>query len=210
MSLQSTLQNIESHEFAARLGIANTLDMFYLLAQQEAPVKELIEVLKNQDEASHLVAHVTSLLSEREDVRYRNSRDSALAVCIWALDKTQPELAKLLAANVLNAPRLWWARKAAMEFLGTETTANPQHSGYSTVEKEGWKNRDAATKNVLIIPDARPDLISAGHISSPSTILITSTAAQTSSEVPGEMTQGSSNTQTVTKAVDSWSSTHGA
>lgn len=211
MSLQSTLQNIESHDFAARLGVANTLDMFYALAKQEAPVKELVLMLKNEGEAGRLLAHVSSLLGEQEDVRYRNSRDSAVAVCIWALDQTQPEFAKLLAANVLNSPRLWWARKAAMEFFGgTTTVAKMEQTGASMIETAGWKNGDSKTKNILIVPESSPELMSAGHITRPDAITVTSDAARTSEELPGEMTPDSPNSQTVTKAVDSWSNTHGA
>jgi hypothetical protein len=205
------LQNIDSHDFAAKLGIANTLDMFYAIAQQEAPVKELLAMLRNSADAILLLEHITSLLREQEDVRYRNSRDGAVAVCIWALGKTQPALARILAANALNAPRLWWARKAAIDFFEASTQApNISRTGSNMIEKGNWQNGDFKTKDVLIIANASADIVSAGRIAVPDTISATGYASTTSTEIPGEMTPYSSRTQNVTKAVDSWSNTPGA
>ncbi len=67
MSLQTVIHEIESHEFAGRLGIANTLDMLIAQIAQEKAAKELTLLLTDRKKANGLLAHATSVLRERED-----------------------------------------------------------------------------------------------------------------------------------------------
>ena len=203
MSLYTALQEVESHDFAARLGVANNLEMLFALAEQEQSVKELLALLQNGDEANRLLSHVISLLREQEDVRYLNSRDVAVAVCIWALGRTQPALARLLASEVLSAPRVWWARRAAIESAGGGfiQPAVVASSSYSVVSTEGWGDRGSQTKDVLIVQEPGTELIRTGQVSSPNNFSTSTDSLRSLSELPGEMTDGSSESETLTKVV---------
>jgi hypothetical protein len=201
MSLQTVLSNIESHDFAARLGVANNMGMFIALAEREEAVKELVQLLQDRDNASKLLDHVAAQLKEQEDVRYRNSRDAAVAVCIWALKQSQPTLAGLLASHVLGAPRFWWARRVATDFSGglqAPSTAGP--ASFTLVKKKGWTSGGSEGKEVLVIPEMT--LISNRQIAGPGTVTATSNTVMTSTALPGEMTTSSSLTQTQLTVVE--------
>jgi len=196
MSLQDALREIESHDFSARLGVANNMAMFLALAERESSVGELIRLLKEPDNANRLLSHVASVLQEQEDVRYRNSRDTAVAVCLWALKQDHPSLAKLLASNVVSEPRLWWARRMAGDLEGRSLTTSESSL---VVNNAGWTNVSSQGKEVLVVPQTR--LVTSGHIAGANTITATSDARGSSSSLPGEMTSTSSLSGTVTKVV---------
>jgi hypothetical protein len=196
VSLQTALKEIESHEFSARLGIANTMEMLLDVAQQERAVKELLLLLQNRDEANNLLSHVVSRLTEQEDIRYRNSRDIAIAVCIWSLNRTQPALAKLLAADVLSSPRLWWARRVALEYaLGRLIQPDYTRSKDTlTLKKTDWGTTGTRAKEVLVVSEPRADLIGEKKILDPAAIESTGDAVTSNKEIPGEFTANSSET----------------
>jgi hypothetical protein len=201
MSLQTVLSDIESHDFSARLGVANNMGMFLALAEREEAVKELVRLLQDRDNASKLLDHVAAQLKEQEDVRYRNSRDAAVAVCIWALKQSQPTLAGLLASHVLGAPRFWWARRVATEFSGgVQTPSSVGPASFTLVNKRGWTSGGSEGKEVLVIPEMT--LISNRQIAGPGTITGTSNTVMTSTALPGEMTASSSLTQTQLTVVE--------
>jgi len=113
VSFSAALQQIESHDFAAHLGVANNLEMLYTLAGQEQVVKELTTSLLDYTVAVRLLTHVGSIFRTGRR-SFSESRDAAIAVYIWALAQSQPALAGLAASAALNAPRLWWAKRAAL------------------------------------------------------------------------------------------------
>ncbi len=130
-----------------------------LIAQiaQEKAAKELTLLLTDRKKANGLLAHATSVLREREDVRYRFSRDIAVAVYVWALNHSNKGLAKLLAAEIVNTPRVWWARKLAVESVGGPLV-NPEVRD-EVVVKTNWGapnsqvNFSTQTKDVIVISE---------------------------------------------------------
>jgi hypothetical protein len=199
VNFSTALREIESHDFAARLGVANTTNMLFTLAQQEQSVKDLLSALEKRDEANRLLAHAVSILREQEDVRYRNSRDTAVAVYIWALKHTHPLLAKLLAAEVLGAPRLWWARRIAIETAeGIFHHPNIQSTAgvfIKTATTSQWKTGSTQTKDVLIVSEPGTDLIRRGNIIDPDDIEATSDATKSQEDTRDFRTDGESQIQ---------------
>ena len=166
MSFSAALQQIESHDFAAHLGVANNLEMLYTLAGQEQVVKELTTSLLDYTVAVRLLTHVGSIIQEQEDVRFRNPRDAAIAVYIWALAQSQPALAGLAASAALNAPRLWWAKRAALNVTsGTWMEGTAEAGAHKLMTRAtDWKDGGAGRKDVLIVSDPGKDMIRAGRV----------------------------------------------
>ena len=181
MNLYALLRLIESHDFAAHLGLANNLEMLFAQARQNAAVKQLLTLLSDEAVALQLLAHVGSLLREQDDVRYRNSRDGAIAVYIWALTGTQPALARLAASAALNAPRLWWAKKAALNVASpTVQPGKTESKVKGLLTRVGaWRESGEGNQyNVLIVSDPAEDLIRAGRVLDPSSLTVTTDAAE--------------------------------
>jgi hypothetical protein len=162
MSFESAIQNIESHEFGATLGIANDPEMFFELARQQNPVAELMKSLADKSNQKRLVLRVISVLRQREDLRFRNSRDAALAVYLCALECVNKRYAILAATDVISQPRLWWARKAATAVLSR--VGHPSMVSHKIVtdslKKAFLKNR----KDVLIVNEPSGDWMRTGNI----------------------------------------------
>jgi hypothetical protein len=194
VSFSTALQQIESHDFAAYLGVANNLEMLYTLATQEQGVGELAVLLRDHAVARNLLAHVASIIREQEDVRYRNPRDAAIAVYIWMLAQTQPALALLAAGAALNAPRLWWAKKAALSVTsGTWMEGTAEAKAHTLMAKAAdWKDGGAGRKDVLIISDPSEDLIRQGRVLDPDLLNLDTNTMDSQNMDAGYSTTGSS------------------
>jgi hypothetical protein len=165
MSFETALKEIESHNFAARLGVANNEAMLRAIATKEQSVVELMWLLRSSESASRLLSHTSFLIREQDDVRYRNSRDTAIAVYIWLLAQMQPSLGRLLAAEAIRAPRLWWGRKMALSVLaGHPFTIDPSTATNRIVLKDEWQNDGGADKETLVIRESAGELVREGRV----------------------------------------------
>jgi hypothetical protein len=125
----------------------------------------LVSSLQNAGDASRLLSHASSLIREQDDVRYRNPRDTAIAIYIWALGQTQPAFAALLAAEVIRAPRLWWARKLALTLLANGAISHDIETVTERVLLKGeWQNESSTEKESLVISDPDGNLIREGRV----------------------------------------------
>jgi hypothetical protein len=118
MSLPELMKSIETPRFSSYLGLANNTVMFQDVLEGQPVVQQLLIELRDPAVSRKLLARVESLAREQDDIRFRNQLDAALAVYTWALDRTDHSLGKLAASVVLDVPRLWWARKTALQILG--------------------------------------------------------------------------------------------
>ncbi len=118
MSIQGITKAIESQDFSSVLGFANNSEMYRELLRQQPEVLQLVESLKTPSNARELLSRIDVLVHEQDDIRFRNSRDSAIAVYIWAINELEPTLGRLAASLALSAPRLWWARQVAAAIFG--------------------------------------------------------------------------------------------
>lgn len=134
MSLEAIFRSIESQKFLSYLSFANSAVIFDKLVDSQPVVRHLTDELKSNPEIERRVlSRVESLVREQDDVRYRNQRDAALAAYTRALNNSNPALGRLAASIVLDAPRLWWARKTALNILGGAMVAPPPAISSTTV-----------------------------------------------------------------------------
>jgi hypothetical protein len=111
MKLKEMFEKIESYDFAAYVGIASDLRIFFIAASEQAVVKELIEALDSQDTLQALFFRIYLLSQQDIAEDYRHPHDIALAIYLWLISKKELKLAKLAADCTLQAKNLFWARK---------------------------------------------------------------------------------------------------
>jgi hypothetical protein len=174
-------REIESHDFAARLGFANDDAMLFDLAASESQVKSLTEALKQSPtNAISLLQRIIRLVQEEDDIRYRNSRDTAMAVYIAALSAANPALARLAAAEVLANPRLWWARKAALRAIGKAwVSQRPQAAQRAFYANSTTEVHASPEKDMLVVPEPSTELLRGGRVINPDTISVIGNSATT-------------------------------
>lgn len=162
MNLESLFRQIESHDFAARLSVANNLEMFCALLAQDATARNLVtQLASDKEQAVYLLSRANSLIREQDDVRYRNSHDEAIGVYLWALMQSRPALGRIAASAILSTPRLWWARKLALRVVSDSwpyLISEPKTGNVLTNTSE-WKLTNAGLKNVLIVSNPDEGLI---------------------------------------------------
>jgi len=100
------------------------------------------------------------LIKEQDDIGYRSSRDAAIATFIWVLNETQPDLAQVVIATTLNAPRLWWARKVAFDAVRRQSTV-PQNA--NTMISGGEQRSANAPRELLVISQPAENAIVEGR-----------------------------------------------
>jgi hypothetical protein len=160
MTLPQALHELESHDFAAGLGLANNVEMLYTAMASRSAVRDLVGLCGNRDDAFRLISRAVSLVKEQDDVSYRNPRDAAIATYLWVLAQTQPDLAQLLAASVLNAPRFWWARKVGLDLVRRHAPV-PQSTTRVSNENE-WRVSGSGQRDLLVISEPAERAIIAG------------------------------------------------
>jgi hypothetical protein len=179
MSLRDVTNTLEDLDFSSRVGLANNLQMLKELLQFDRDVRRLLGELANESNARALLSRVEDLIRVQDDVRYRNRRDASVAVYLWALNQTSPALARIAASLVLSAPRLWWARKTALEILGGAegpSTSNPTRQ--STVSSTDWTTSSKAMGESIFIGGTERELVKGERILDPSTVKTHSASAE--------------------------------
>lgn len=161
LSLSGAIESIERAEFSSSLGLANNVDMFRELLGREPAVQALLAYLKQPGNSKILLGRIESLVREQDDIRFRNSRDAAIAVYLWALNATNPPLGRLGASMVLVAPRLWWARKTALAIVSGTSVHTESARGSSGVSLVGqWRTASQGDiKEVMVLGEPPFELI---------------------------------------------------
>ena len=109
MTFEEAIQDIESHEFAAKLGLASDFKTFTRIAASQISVKELFKQLEKPEIEDRLYNRAVDLSQRSIDPRYENSLDKALTIYLWVTDLRNPHLALLMAEHIIHAPQCWWA-----------------------------------------------------------------------------------------------------
>lgn len=111
MTYEEAVQEIESHEFSARLGIASDFKTFTHIAVSQPSVKELFTQLKKPEIEESLYNRTVDLSRRSIDPSFENPLDKALAIYLWVTDLRNPNLALLMSEHIIHAPQCWWAHK---------------------------------------------------------------------------------------------------
>lgn len=118
MNLATTLREIKSHEFAARLNVVSSMPSFFAAASKEPAVMSLYLGMNQSGEAREEVLGYIQDLSQLEiDRRYENPHDTALAILLWATVFTASDYSHMAADLVDRAPQCWYAKKLARRIL---------------------------------------------------------------------------------------------
>lgn len=152
MSLRDILPVIESHEFAARLNVASDFNTFSAAMAAEESFQAMRRELALAD---RIAERVLELLRRRVDVRYENPWDAAIAAYLLALCTSKPELAELVAANVLQASQLWWATKIARHVVSEQRTdSSDAVSGFAGLHATCSLRADESMDLIVWLPVA--------------------------------------------------------
>jgi hypothetical protein len=118
MTLEQLLQEIESHEFSARLNVASSMQALFANARKEPSVIALYQHMRKSGEACEEVLSVIQDLSHLAvDPRYENPHDTSLAVLLWLTSSAAPDYTYLSADLIDHAPQCWYSKKLARAIL---------------------------------------------------------------------------------------------
>ncbi len=149
---QSLRNQIESHEFSARVNVASSDTVFARALAAERAVQDLLRASQGNDEhAKEILARIWKLSSLVVDSKFEHPFDSALAAYLWVLSWTHPQLASVAASAVLEAANCWWARRVAERLAEAQEKQTPYSTGSSPVLS--WE-RASAPSQLGILPSA--------------------------------------------------------
>ncbi len=117
MKTEALFEAIESHESAARVGLASDLKTAVEIALGEPSVQALGSKLEKSDIATLILTRVLSLAKQKIDPRYENPNDVALFIYALLLSIHYPSLAFVAATVLCETPHLWWAGVFATRLL---------------------------------------------------------------------------------------------
>jgi hypothetical protein len=131
--LQELFTAMESHEFSAIVNLASDFKTFVRILASEKPVQDLAEEMREAKVRAAVSERALALVKDQGEEGYEHPWDSALAAYLWLLADKDPELAKVAAATIAQAPRCWWARKLAEKVLSPERFPSSAGSGSPTL-----------------------------------------------------------------------------
>lgn len=185
MSLAAVITAIESPQFATFLGLANNSRMFRDVVENIPAARQLLTELKEPANTRKLLARTESLVREQDDVRYRNQRDAAIAIYVWALNETDGSLGRLAASVVLESPRLWWARKTALDILGQGFARPSQQQGVRTVTPDDWNTASIGVSGGSLVVSTPPrELLERERVLNPTNLDVRSEKKTETSATP--------------------------
>jgi hypothetical protein len=133
--VESLFKVIESHEFAAIVNLASDWKTFARILGSEKAVQDLAGEMSDAGVWEAVCERVLALVPDHGEEGCEHPRDAALAAYLWLLAAKDAPLARSAAAKIAEAPRCWWARKAAERVLsagkdkGPGTVGAPPSSG---------------------------------------------------------------------------------
>jgi len=110
-------EDIESHEFAARVNVASNLVTFLRGARSQVSVIGIFEELEKEEKLFQVLTRLIDLSKKTVDPRYENPWDTALAVYLWLVSLKSTKAASLGAQFILQSPQCWWAERIARSIL---------------------------------------------------------------------------------------------
>ena len=136
MDLQSLFREIESHEFAAYLGVTSNLNTFLRVAFEQEIVRTLCDALDSRENFKEVIFRIHELSKKSIDERYENPSDTALAIYVQAIYLKDLELGQIAAEIALKAPQTWWTSKVKVL---QEYQISSQSNCVDLQDGENWK-----------------------------------------------------------------------
>jgi len=117
VSIAEAISEIERMDFSARLGLANSFQVFLRNISNDPSVKAVLDSTKSPENSQRVLQRVLSLASLKTDFRYLNRYDVPLATYLWVLSRASPALAAVAAEACSNLPRTWWTEQVVRYIL---------------------------------------------------------------------------------------------
>jgi hypothetical protein len=122
MTLEEFFNEIESISFAVRYSVASGFRTVKNGLEIDEILRELIEVVQNSPEKrQQVLQRLQMLLKENPQPEYAHPKDEALVGYLYVLSQTDDILTLQAIENILQTPKLWWARRLAEELRQTAT-----------------------------------------------------------------------------------------
>lgn len=147
MTFEEAIQDIKSHDFAARVNIASDFRTFLSLVENQEPFQSMVREMSSEINHRRILLEVLKISRQQVDSRYENPWDSAIAAFLEALRLKSHELALLAAEIAAQAPQCWWARKVADVVLEGRIMWSTQAPKKERVQVSGFP---LEIKNVLV------------------------------------------------------------
>ena len=148
---------IESLNFAINVGLANSFRAFLRNIDGDPVVKELLESAKSPDVARQILKRVLSLSKMGVDFRYLHRFDIPLAIYLWVLSRTHPELATAAAEATAYLTRTWWTEQVSRYILeglfARSNAATTVLTGYSSATASYATTTNPVTVTTTFLPD---------------------------------------------------------
>jgi hypothetical protein len=116
----SLFKVLESREFAAIVNLASDWKTFARILGSEKAVQDLAGEMSDAGVRAAVGERVLALLTDHGEEGCEYPWDASLAAYLWLLAARDVPLARNAAAKIAEAPRCWWARKAAERVLSAE------------------------------------------------------------------------------------------
>ena len=125
MLFRELIINIESHEFSAKMNYASSFNFFLRLLDEDPLIDSLTRLMiKNPDTIIQTISRVEQLSRLRVNPQYENVNDVAISAYCWALNKVNPNGAKIASAFATYSNVSWWAKKTAVYILENVSLLN--------------------------------------------------------------------------------------
>jgi hypothetical protein len=136
-NIQQRFQTIEFGDELALLGLAEGFKMFIDLLGEVPEIVRFAQSLDEEKTRLLTLSRIVDVSRIQIDRKYRNPRDIALAVYIWAIWKHDTSLGESAAELSREVPNLWWADLMSQEVLARRRTVTvSQESGFLDIKSD--------------------------------------------------------------------------
>jgi hypothetical protein len=150
--VESLFKTLESPEFAAIVNLASDWKTFARILGSEKSAQDLAGEMSDASVRGAVCARIFALVADHGEEGFEHPWDSALAAYLWLLAAKDEPLARSAAAKIAEAPRCWWARKAAEGVLSTGEDGGVGNRGRSALSRHRAGTEHRNQRRVTDLP----------------------------------------------------------
>ena len=150
------LSYLESHEFAAFVGVASDARTLSQAILSHASARLILEKCRSDKSLlSEVLVRVAALTNQSIDPRYESPWDTALTALLIISSAVDPHTGYAAASMASKAPGTWWTAKIANTVL---TQSLARHTETQTVVAEAFESMMFELTNVVLRQSNTPDV----------------------------------------------------
>ncbi len=128
MNWQEALEEIRSVEFDVSLNVVSGTNSYFRAAAQHPAVQEAYrQMIESGDIREEAVGLIYDLADEPVDPQFENPNDTPLAILLWLINFTAPDVVELAATRVDQTPHCWYAKKLTQRILNPPPSLTANH-----------------------------------------------------------------------------------